>query len=100
MEDHSLADNLREILLQIESSRSSIEKGHEKLQIALAGALRLLDDNNSMLAKLQSNPDDLKGFVLNLVTELKTETIRHWESFHSQIEQILANLSEFHDRKS
>lgn len=100
MEDHSLADNLRAILLQIESSRESIEKGHEKFQIALAGALRLLDDTNPMLEKLRGSPDDLKGFVLNLVTELSTETISHWESLHSQIEQILDNLPETHDRKS
>ncbi|MFX0054740.1 MAG: hypothetical protein ACFFAD_07440 [Candidatus Hermodarchaeota archaeon] len=100
MEDHSLADNLRAILLQIESSRESIEKGHEKFQIALSGALRLLDDNNPMLEKLRGSPDDLKGFVLNLVAELSTETISHWESLHSQIEQILVNLPESHDRKS
>jgi hypothetical protein len=98
--DDSLAANLREVLLQIDSSRESIEKGHDKFQIALSGALRLLDDNNSLLGKLRGSPDDLKGFVLNLVTELKTETISHWESLHSRIEQILANLSEFHDRKS
>ena len=98
--DDSLAANLREVLLQMESSRESIEKGHEKLQIALAGALRLLDDDNAMLGKLQGNPDALKALVLNLVTELKIEAISHWKSLHSQIEQILANLSEFHDRKS
>ncbi|MFW9887174.1 MAG: hypothetical protein ACFFER_03270 [Candidatus Thorarchaeota archaeon] len=98
--DDSLVDNLREVLQQIESSRESIEKGHEKFQIALAGALRLLNDNDSMLGKLQGNPDDIKGFLLNLVTELKNETISHWKSIYSQIEQILANLPEFHDRKS
>jgi len=100
VEDYSLADNLREVLLQIESSRESIEKGHEKLQIAIAGALRLLDENNSMLEKLRGSPDHLKGFVLKLVTELKKETISQWESLQSQIEQILANLPDLHDRKS
>jgi hypothetical protein len=100
VENRSLADNLREVLLQIESSRESIEKKHEKFQIAISGALRLLDDTDSMLEKLRGSPDDLKGFVLKLVTELRSETISHWESLKSQIEQIHANLPEFHDRKS
>jgi hypothetical protein len=96
----SLANQLREVMLQIESSRESIEKGHEKFQIAITGALRLLDDNNSMLEKLRSNPDDLKGYVLKLVTELSMETLNHWETLHEQIEQILVSMPELHNRKS
>jgi hypothetical protein len=93
VENDSLVAKLREILIQIESSRKSIEEGHERVQIAVAGALRLLDNNNSMLEKLHGSPDDLKGFVLKLVTELNMETTRHWKSLQSQIEQILLNLS-------
>jgi hypothetical protein len=99
VESDSLANQLREVLLHIESSRESIEKGHEKFQIAITGALRLLDDKSSMLEKLRGSPDDLKGFVLKLVTNLSAETISHWESLHAQIEQILTNMPEFHDRK-
>ncbi|MHA2142327.1 MAG: hypothetical protein ACXADC_11560 [Candidatus Thorarchaeota archaeon] len=86
--------------MQIESSKVSIQKEHEKFQIAITGALRLLDDNNPMLEKLRGDPDDLKGFVLRLVTELSAETISHWQMLQSQIEQILLNISEFHNRKS
>ena len=100
MENDSLANQLREILLQIESSRKSIEEGHEKFQIAITGALRLLDDNSGMLEKLRGSPDDLKGFVLKRVTELSMDTISHWESLHAQIEQILDNMPEPHNRKS
>jgi hypothetical protein len=100
VENDSLANQLREVLLQIELSRESIEKGHEKFQIAITGALRLLDDNNSMLEKLRGSPDDLKGYVLKLVTELSMETINHWKSLHEQIEQILVSMSELHNRKS
>jgi hypothetical protein len=100
VENDSLANQLREVLLQIELSRESIEKGHEKFQIAITGALRLLDDNNSMLEKLRGSPDDLKGYVLKLVAELSMETINHWESLHEQIEQILVSMSELHNRKS
>ena len=100
MENDSLAAKLREVLMQIESSRESIEKGQERVQIAITGALRLLDDNSSTLEKLRGSPDDLKGFVLKLVTDLNSETISHLESLHSQIERILVNMPEFHDRKS
>lgn len=100
MEDDSLANQLRELLLQMEASRDSIEKGYEKVQIAISGALRLLDDNAPMLEKLRGSPDSLKAFVLKLVTELGMETITHWESLKAQIEQILVNTPEFHDRKS
>jgi hypothetical protein len=100
VESDSLANHLREVLLQIESSKVSIQKEHEKFQIAITGALRLLDDNNPMLEKLRGDPDDLKGFVLRLVTELSAETISHWQMLQSQIEQILLNISEFHNRKS
>jgi hypothetical protein len=100
VENDSLAKQLRELLLYVESSRESIEKRHEKFQIAITGALRLLDGNSSMLEKLRGSPDDLKGFVLKLVTELSRETISHWESLHAQIEQILVNMPESHNRKS
>lgn len=100
MENDSLANQLREVLLQIESSRKSIEKGHEKFQIAITGALRLLDDNSAMLEKLRGSPDDLKVFVLKHVTDLSMDTISHWESLHAQIEQILDNMPELHNRKS
>jgi hypothetical protein len=100
VEDGSLSNQLRGVLLQIESSRDSIEKAYDKFQIAISGALRLLDDNAPMLEKLRGSPDDLKAFVLKLVTELGMETISHWESLQAQIKQILVNMSEFHDRKS
>jgi hypothetical protein len=100
VENDSLANQLREVLLQIESSKESIEKGHEKFQIAISGALRLLDDNNSMLEKLRGSPDDLRGYVLKLVTELGMETINHWESLHAQIEQILVSMPKLRNRKS
>jgi hypothetical protein len=100
VENDSLANQLRDVLLRVESSRESIEKGHEKFQIAITGALRLLDGNSSMLERLRGSPDDLKGFVLKLATELSMETIGHWEALHAQIEQILVNMPEFHNRKS
>ncbi|MFW9966617.1 MAG: hypothetical protein ACFFEA_05630 [Candidatus Thorarchaeota archaeon] len=100
MENGSLSSQLRGLLLQIESSRDSIEKAHDKFQIAISGVFRLLDEGSPMLEKLRGSPDDLKAFVLKLVTELGMETISHWESLRAQIEQILVNMSEFHDRKS
>ncbi len=100
MENDSLSNQLREVLVQVESSRTSIVKRHEKFQIAITGALRLLDGDSPLLDNLQGRPDDLKGFVVKLVTELGIETITHWESLHAKLEQIIVNMSEFHDRKS
>ena len=100
MENEALANQIRELLLKVESSQESIEEGYKKFQVALTGALRLLDGNNQMLGRLHGSPEDLKGFLLKLATELRSDTISHWESLKPKIEHILSSITETDDRKS
>lgn len=99
MENEALAIQIRDLLLEIESSREAIEEEYKKFQVALSSVLRLIDGNNQMLGSLHGSPEDLKGFLLNLTTELRRDTISHWKSLKPKIEYILSNITEASDRK-
>ena len=100
MNDETVAQQLTELLRQLESARISARQEHEKFRVALTGVLRLLSGNEATLKGLQGTPEELKGYILNLATELGEESTRQWESLKSQVELILSQIRESPDRKS
>ena len=100
MNEETVAQQLAELLKQLDSVRNSTGHKHEKFRVALTGVLRLLSGNEATLKGLQGTPEELKGYILNLATELGEESMRQWESLRSQVELILSQVRESPDRKS
>lgn len=100
MNEDSVAQKLVELLKQLDTARSAAGHEHEKFRVALTGVLRLLTGNEAMLKGLQGTPEELKGYIINLATELSEESARQWEFLKSQIELILSQIRESPDRKS
>jgi hypothetical protein len=100
MNEETVAQQLAALLKQLDTTRIAAGHEHEKFRVALTGVLRLLSGNEATLEGLQGTPEELKGYILNLATELGEESTRQWESLKSQLELILSQIRESPDRKS
>jgi hypothetical protein len=100
MSEETVAQQLDELLKQLDAARIEAGHEHEKFRVALTGVLRLLSGNEATLKGLQGTPEELKGYILNLATELGEVSARKWESIKSQVELILSQTRESPDRKS
>ncbi|MFX0044535.1 MAG: hypothetical protein ACFE8Z_01685 [Candidatus Hermodarchaeota archaeon] len=100
MNEDSVAQQLVELLKQLDTTRIASGHEHEKFRVALTGVLRLLSGNAATLKGLQGTPEELKGYILNLATKLGEESARQWESLKSQLELIISQIRGSPDRKS
>ncbi len=100
MSEETVAQQLAELLKQLDRVRIAADHEHEKFRVALTGVLRLLSGDEATLKGLQGTPEELKGYILNLAIELSEESARRWESLKSQIELILSQTRRYPDRKS
>jgi hypothetical protein len=100
MNNEQLTKKLDTILSLLNEQQGEVNSIHEKFQVALTGVLRLIGENNSpTLKNLQGNSQDLKGYLIQLNTEVVKTTTKSYESLRNGIEELLELVSS-PDRKS
>ena len=100
MNKEQLTEELNAILSLLNEQQVDINTIQEKFQVALTGVLRLVGENTaSTLQNLQGNPEDLKGYLIQLNTEVVRITTKSYESLRNRIEEVLELVSTS-DRKS
>jgi len=99
MNDEQLRDELNSILMLLNAQQNEVTEMQEKFQIALTGVLRLVGKEASTLSKLQGNPEDLKGYLIHLNSDVVTTIAKSYESLRTRIEEVLESLLSS-DRKS
>jgi hypothetical protein len=100
MNDEQLRKQLTTLLSLLNEQQEEVSAIHEKFQIALTGVLRLIGENNSpTLKSLQGTPQDLKGYLIQLNTDVVKTTAKSYASLKSRIEELLELVS-LSDRKS
>ena len=99
MNNEQLKQELNAILTLLDEKQNEVAEMHEKFQVALTGILRLIGKEALILSKLQGNPEDLKGYLIHLNSDVVTTTTKSYESLRIRIEEVLELLSSS-DRKS
>ena len=100
MNNEQLTKELNAILSLLNEQQEEVNAIHEKFQIALTGVLRLIGDNTSpTLKNLHGNSQDLKGYLVQLNTDVVKTTSKSYESLRTKIEDLLVLISTY-DRKS
>lgn len=100
MNNEQLTKELNAILSLLDEQKGDINTIQEKFQIALTGVLRLVGENTApTLKNLHGNPEDLKGYLIQLNTEVVKTTTKSYESLRNRIEEVLELVSSS-DRKS
>jgi hypothetical protein len=90
MDQDQVASQLSEILHEIQDNKNLTKNEFEKLQVALTGVLRLLTGGKeSPLARIKENPQDLKGYIIRLVSDLYQDAINRWDTISMKVELVL-----------
>ncbi len=70
--------------------QSEIEQEYEKFQVALSGVLRILSgDGSAILKAIQGSPEEVKGYLIQLVTQLRQHTTESWESLKIELDKLI-----------
>ena len=99
MNNEELREELTAILRLLDAGQNEVAEMQEKFQVALTGVLRLVGNEAPILSKLQGDPEDLKGYLIHLSSDVATATTKSYESLRNQIDNLLQSLSS-PDRKS
>ena len=60
--------------------QSEIDQEYEKFQMALSGVLRILSgDGNAILKAIQGSPEEVKGYLIQLASQLHQHTTESWD---------------------
>lgn len=86
MDSDSLDVELKRILEVVKELLAESKEELDKFQVALTGTLRLLDGETTTLSALQGNPAELRGYVLQLTTQMSNNS-------DERFEKILDNLT-------
>jgi hypothetical protein len=93
MDQDLLINQLTRIVQMVHNEKEHTKVEFEKLQVALTGVLKLLtDEQNSPLTRLQGTPQDLKGYIIRLVSELHLSMINRLEELNSRINQVIQSI--------
>ncbi|MHA1576859.1 MAG: hypothetical protein ACTSU3_05815 [Candidatus Thorarchaeota archaeon] len=79
MDTDSLSIELKRIFEIVEELLEESKGELERFQVALTGTLRLLDGENTTLLALQGNPTELRGYILQLTTQLSRNSVERFE---------------------
>lgn len=100
MNNEQMTTELKTILSLLKEQQGEVNAIHEKFQVALTGVLRIIGEHDSpTLKNLQGSTQDLKGYLIQLNTDVVKTTTKSYESLKSRIEDLLELVS-FPDRKS
>lgn len=70
--------------------QSEIEQEYEKFQVALSGVLRILSgDGSTILKAIQGSPEEVKGYLIQLASQLRQHTTESWESLKIELDNII-----------
>lgn len=90
MDQDLLVAQLSGIFQSFQDEKEQTEGEFEKLQVALTGVLSLLTDKQSSpLVKMRGTPQDLKGYIIRLVSELHVNVINRWETLGLKLDSML-----------
>jgi len=100
MNDEQMTKELNAILALLNEQQGEINTIQEKFQVALTGVLRLVGENTPpTLENLHGKTEDLKGYLIQLNTEVVKTTTKSYESLRNRVEEVLELVSSS-DRKS
>ena len=99
MNNEQLADELNDLLSLLNEQQSEINTIQEKFQIALTGVLRLVGESTPTISNLHGKTEDLRGYLLQLNTEVSQTTAKSYRSVRNKVEELIELVSSF-DRKS
>ncbi|MHA1483946.1 MAG: hypothetical protein ACTSPR_01355 [Candidatus Thorarchaeota archaeon] len=70
--------------------QSEIEQEYEKFQVALSGVLRILSgDGSAILKAIQGSPEEVKGYLIQLATQLRQHTTESLESLKIELDNMI-----------
>ena len=70
--------------------QSEIDQEYEKFQMALSGVLRILSgDGNAILKAIQGSPEEVKGYLIQLASQLHQHTTESWESLKQEMDGVI-----------
>jgi hypothetical protein len=93
MDQDLLINQLTELAQMVQNEKEQTKVEFEKLQVALTGVLKLLtDEQNSPLTRLKGSPQDLKGYIIRLVSELQLSMLNRLEDLNSKINQLIQHI--------
>ena len=70
--------------------QSEIEQEYEKFQVALSGVLRILsEDDSAILKAIQGSPEEVKGYLIQLASQLRQHTTESWESLKIELDNMI-----------
>lgn len=92
----SLDVELKRILEVVKELLAESKEELDKFQVALTGTLRLLDGETTTLSALQGNPAELRGYVLQLTTQMSNNSD---ERFEKILDNIIALIKIAPDSK-
>jgi hypothetical protein len=93
MNDEQLADELNALLSILNEQQVEIGAIQEKFQIALTGVLRLVGESTPTLTNLHGKTENLKGYILQLNTEVAQTTIKSYQSLRNRVEELIKLVS-------
>ena len=99
MTSEQISSELNALLTLLNDQQVEIKAVQEKFRIALTGVLRLFGDGSPTLANLQGNPEDLKGYLLQLNSEISETMTKSYQSLQKRIEHLIEIVAAS-DRKS
>lgn len=75
--------------------QSEIEQEYEKFQVALSGVLRILSgDGSTILKAIQGSPEEVKGYLIQLASQLRQHTTESWESLKIELDNMIELVQE------
>ncbi|MCJ7818044.1 MAG: hypothetical protein MUP60_04275 [Candidatus Thorarchaeota archaeon] len=99
MNREQLTNELNTLLSLLNEQQGEIDAIQEKFQIALTGVLRLVGESIPTITKLHGKPEDLKGYLIHLNTDVIKTTTKSYQTLRNRIEEVIELVSSS-DRKS
>ncbi len=90
MENDNLIEQIISLSARIALAREEIEQMHDKFQVALTGVLRLLSEGkNPPIGRMQADPEQLKGYVIRLASQLRQGSLDICDTMKSSLASII-----------
>lgn len=93
MNREQLTNELNTILSLLNEQQRDIDAIQKKFQVALTGVLRLVGESTPILTKLHGTPEDLKGYLIHLNTDVIETTTKSYQSLKNRIEEVIELVS-------
>ncbi len=89
-DSESLVLQLTELRNSTVRMQREIEQEYEKFQVALSGVLRILSgDGSAILKAIQGSPEEVKGYLIQLASQLGRHTTESWESLKMELDNMI-----------